>query len=90
MKANHNKSACEAISRISCSLQHKDTKNESKSQLKFQRQEADASCSLQHKDTKNESKSQLLISVYTATICCSLQHKDTKNESKSQLRTNHN
>ena len=43
----------------SCSLQHKDTKNESKSQLLISVYTATICCSLQHKDTKNESKSQL-------------------------------
>ena len=41
-----------------CSLQHKDTKNESKSQLTQRPTVNDMCCSLQHKDTKNESKSQ--------------------------------
>ena len=43
-----------------CSLQHKDTKNESKSQPGRDVFQRISSCSLQHKDTKNESKSQLV------------------------------
>ena len=43
-----------------CSLQHKDTKNESKSQQRTMTNKHKVCCSLQHKDTKNESKSQQL------------------------------
>ena len=50
----------DVITHLGCSLQHKDTKNESKSQLSRCFHLCANSCSLQHKDTKNESKSQHL------------------------------
>ena len=59
MKANHNRRTRFCTSGVCCSLQHKDTKNESKSQLADVSHDYTTRCSLQHKDTKNESKSQL-------------------------------
>ena len=59
MKANHNTMPSNTAQQPSCSLQHKDTKNESKSQLPSFVPYLQTCCSLQHKDTKNESKSQL-------------------------------
>ena len=58
MKANHNGFDRHGLRGGGCSLQHKDTKNESKSQLFSDCTYLPTCCSLQHKDTKNESKSQ--------------------------------